>query len=686
MPDASAPDAPNEETCFAATTSALLGGRDAVRDERSRAVGRLTSALGECTATLVTPDVAITAAHCVAFKTCDEPACRLEARLEVDGRVETIVAAESFLGRLVRGAAVDTYRADVALVRLAGALDAPTLPLARSWPAAGERLELFGYGCLSRCEPSAPPTLQRVSAVYGEPTSVVCAGDSGGPVIDARGRVVRITSGFRTKTGDDFFGDVVSLASALDATLARWQRPPTARPARACEAAADCSDCAAQRDCGYCAASSRCVEGTVYGPLDDDSCPVDRWIWSTRSCEAPEPLPSVTRVPAGDCATADDCATCARLPSCGWSEPERRCVRGTASGPREGGVEALGWVFMASCCPSAEVARCGDGSCGPTETCASCPADCGDCPPRCGDGVCDDHEDCERCAEDCVQGCGACAPRCGDGFCDLSESCASCADDCGACLDACGDGACNADETCGTCPSDCGPCPSACGDRICDAAEDCATCPEDCGSCGRCGDGDCVLRDVESCDVCPVDCGACPAGAPLVHIEWEEEEDVVRFSLLVPEGATRAELDIDGLTIGAPTRRLGAPPVLTVTTRLFTRREGRVLRARAFDAGGTQVATGDAVMDTTTGAGVWMRRRADRTFDIGLERASPEVVAIEIDADEFPLRDTIDGEVRSARGWLRATFNRAGTRVIALRTYGREGVMRGVLRRTLLVE
>jgi len=61
--------------------------------------------------------------------------------------------------------------------------------------------------------------------------------------------------------------------------------------------------------------------------------------------------------------------------------------------------------------PKPPAAVCGDGSCNGTETCSSCPGDCGACPPPppapvCGDGVCNGTETCSTCAGDC----GACPP------------------------------------------------------------------------------------------------------------------------------------------------------------------------------------------------------------------------------------------------------------------------------------
>ena len=46
-------------------------------------------------------------------------------------------------------------------------------------------------------------------------------------------------------------------------------------------------------------------------------------------------------------------------------------------------------------------------------------------------------------------------PVCGDALCDASESCSSCPSDCGPCV-ACGDGVCGATESCVACPEDCG--------------------------------------------------------------------------------------------------------------------------------------------------------------------------------------------------------------------------------------
>ena len=198
--------------------------------------------------------------------------------------------------------------------------------------------------------------------------------------------------------------------------------------------------------------------------------------------------------------------------------------------------------------------NCGDGTCDPPESCATCSQDCGPCGGGgCGNNVCTPNESCEDCPQDCgacpcahatcsigealdatcdpcvAQICAVdpfccdgfwdglcmaevgsicgtpCAASCGDGLCDASESCSSCSQDCGACP-ICGDGWCDWTESCGTCAADCGACP-VCGDGSCDWTESCDICASDCGACAVCGNGQCELG--EDCNGCSSDCGAC---------------------------------------------------------------------------------------------------------------------------------------------------------------------------------
>jgi len=67
-----------------------------------------------------------------------------------------------------------------------------------------------------------------------------------------------------------------------------------------------------------------------------------------------------------------------------------------------GTIRALAWS-MGIPQVGPDAARCGDGVCGPGESCKNCEKDCKKCPEGavCGDGKCEKGERCEICFEDC---------------------------------------------------------------------------------------------------------------------------------------------------------------------------------------------------------------------------------------------------------------------------------------------
>ncbi|MBI4196518.1 MAG: DUF4215 domain-containing protein [Deltaproteobacteria bacterium] len=73
--------------------------------------------------------------------------------------------------------------------------------------------------------------------------------------------------------------------------------------------------------------------------------------------------------------------------------------------------------------PAAVTTGCGNASCDAGESCSTCSADCGACPPEaiCGDGTCNGEENCSTCERDC----SACPPvrQCGNGITEPDEQC-----------------------------------------------------------------------------------------------------------------------------------------------------------------------------------------------------------------------------------------------------------------------
>lgn len=81
-----------------------------------------------------------------------------------------------------------------------------------------------------------------------------------------------------------------------------------------------------------------------------------------------------------------------------------------AEGNNETGYYIIkrGTNYKVETCDSYELAAtvgnrqvCGDGYCGDSESCSTCPADCGICPVACGNSVCETGETCAGCIADC---------------------------------------------------------------------------------------------------------------------------------------------------------------------------------------------------------------------------------------------------------------------------------------------
>ncbi|KAJ3119796.1 hypothetical protein HK098_005129 [Nowakowskiella sp. JEL0407] len=133
--------------------------------------------------------------------------------------------------------------------------------------------------------------------------------------------------------------------------------------------------------------------------------------------------------------------------------------------------------------------NCGNGICDDGENRKNCPGDCTHQNSACGNGVCENnanslrtnyYEDAYNCPVDCKKGFSY-KYECGDGICSVTESCFTCPKDCGTCANVCGDSKCTGTETCLSCPRDCGRCPVVPGDGKCDYPFDAAT-STDCAS------------------------------------------------------------------------------------------------------------------------------------------------------------------------------------------------------------
>ncbi len=269
-----------------------------------------------CTASLVAPDVIITAAHCVGYASRTSPGNYGSFTIRPsagESRTFPIVRYRSFSNQLGPD--------DLCIMALGEAVPADLatpLRLPDAEPPDGSPLSVWGYGCTQRGRRS--DWQKRVYAFeQGQRTAALCPGDSGGPVITEANEVLRINSGYYIDSfGTDIYGLVARNHARVRAQVEEWSDfdldapapepepdpepepepepepgpeplpepepepepepdpgpPPAPDPSDPCSAHVSCGSCAASPGCGWCGGSGGCISLDGAGnPLR--ACPAD---------------------------------------------------------------------------------------------------------------------------------------------------------------------------------------------------------------------------------------------------------------------------------------------------------------------------------------------------------------------------------------------------------------------------
>jgi hypothetical protein len=176
-----------------------------------------------------------------------------------------------------------------------------------------------------------------------------------------------------------------------------------------------------------------------------------------------------------------------------------------------------------------------------------------------------------------------------------------------------------------------------------------------------------------------------PTSLEAIEVHWHRESDGhYELRALASKKVTAVRYYVDGFWLSPPgtvTRAKGHN--FPASYRFSVAKSERRFEVRGYDSAGKQIARGVGLLDVTPGTAVYIKQMGASLYEVGLERPSAAVAALEVRADGYLLTDSVTGatRVKAPRFAVRSKFFTLGTRKFKITTFGANNSVRGHLHR-----